>query len=249
MRILISNDDGIEAAGIVALTKVLSQQHDVIVAAPAHQQSGMAHALTVGRRMEVCRSAALEEWAVEAWSIDGTPTDCVKVYLESIAGKQLPDIVLSGINHGSNLGTDVLYSGTVGAAIEGYLHRITSIAVSLDIESSMDYESAAQIFAAGLMEVAAHRQEPCLLNVNFPAKLRVNHAFAWAKLGNRDYKNAFRRTEEDGHCYYTMAGEIFDEDNDAKTDIHAVEAGYISITPLQTDLTDYPALEVAWMNK
>ena len=95
MRILISNDDGVQAEGIAALTRVLSAQHEVIVAAPARQQSGMAHALTVGSRMELCRFAPLEQWAVEAWSIDGTPTDSVKVYLEAMAGSQRPDLVLS----------------------------------------------------------------------------------------------------------------------------------------------------------
>lgn len=249
MRILIANDDGIKSAGIAALTRVLSAEHDIIVVAPARQQSGMAHALTVGERMELCRIPALEAWAKEAWSINGTPTDCVKVYLEAMAGSQRPDLVLSGINHGSNLGTDVLYSGTVGAAMEGYLHRIMSIAVSLDIHAEISYEDTARIFAAMLPELMERKQSPSLLNVNFPAKLRPDHALAWTKLGNRDYKNAFKRCEESGHCYYTMAGEIDDQDNDDKTDIHAVADGYIAITPLQTDLTDYPSLEAAWMNR
>lgn len=246
MRILISNDDGVQAEGIAALTRVLSAQHEVIVAAPARQQSGMAHALTVGSRMELCRFAPLEQWAVEAWSIDGTPTDSVKVYLEAMAGSQRPDLVLSGINHGANLGTDVLYSGTVGAAMEGYLHQISAIAVSLDVASSLHYIQAAEIFAAGLEGLLSVGQGPCFLNVNFPAAPVPERGFRWTKLGCRDYKNAFRRTEENGRSYYTMAGEIFDQNNDEETDIHATEEGYIAVTPLHTDLTDYPALSNAW---
>ena len=118
IRILISNDDGIQSPGIEALVKVLHKEHKVIIAAPVTQQSAMAHALTVRKRLYVEHYAPLEEkYGVEALMVSGTPTDCVKLYMEGIAKEKI-DLVISGINNGSNLGTDILYSGTLGAALE-----------------------------------------------------------------------------------------------------------------------------------
>ena len=138
MRILISNDDGIQAKGLESLVKAFcAREHTVVVSAPARQQSGMAHALNVGRPLELIRGEALaEKYGIEAWAVDGTPTDSVKLYLEALA-EEKPDVVVSGINHGANLATDILYSGTVGAAMEGMLHDISSFAVSLDVDSTI----------------------------------------------------------------------------------------------------------------
>lgn len=245
MRILLVNDDGIQAEGIQALVKVLSLKHDIIVAAPAREQSGMAHAITVRKRIEVARYTELENlYHAEAWKIDGTPADCVKLYLEAIAGNQKPDLIISGINHGANLGTDVLYSGTVGAAIEGYLHHISSIAVSLDIDAAITYEQTAKWFETQL-ERLLDEQLPVLFNINFPKSLQHDlPVFVYTCLGNRDYLNAFQRTvDENGRVFYCMAGEIYDVDNGDATDIYAVNQGLISVTPLQTNLTNLVSLD------
>ncbi len=246
MRILLGNDDGIQSVGIEALVKALAPDHELIVAAPAKEQSGMAHALTVHKKIETAHYAPLEEaYAIKALSIDGTPTDCIKLYLEALAGENKPDLVISGINHGANLGTDVLYSGTVGAAMEGYLHGITSLAVSLDLHSEIPYDTAAKIVAEHLKRFFQQERQPFFYNLNFPKKfLAKGPEFVFTKLGNRDYLNAFQRsTTPDGRVYYLMAGEIYDSNNSEATDIYAVGQGYISITPLQTDLTDYLALD------
>ena len=147
MRILLTNDDGIGAPGLSALAKALSTVHEVVVAAPTAEQSGMAHALTVHRDIEVRGYDGLGDTAAEAWSIDGTPTDCVKIFLEALAKREeWPELVISGVNKGANLGTDVLYSGTVGGALEGYMHDIPAIALSLDVHSSLSFDETADIF-------------------------------------------------------------------------------------------------------
>lgn len=245
MRILLSNDDGIEAKGIEALVKALYKEHEVIVSAPMYQQSGMAHALTVGTPMEVKHNSRLEEtYGITAIAVDGTPTDSVKIYLEAMAGDNKPDLVVSGINHGANLATDILYSGTVGAAMEGFLHDISAIALSLDIDSSLSYDEVAEIFAADLSKFFGQNDKPLFYNVNFPKKLKGNKPqYVFGRQGKRDYINAFNREEKDGHIFYTISGEIYDTDKGNATDLFAIESGYISITPLITDLTDYVKLD------
>lgn len=254
MRILISNDDGIQAKGLESLVKAFcAREHTVVVSAPARQQSGMAHALNVGRPLELIRGEALaEKYGIEAWAVDGTPTDSVKLYLEALAEAK-PDVVVSGINHGANLATDILYSGTVGAAMEGMLHDISSFAVSLDVDSTISYDEAAEEFALLLERVMAARPSadaprPIFWNVNFPRAYALGEdgrpQVVFGRQGKRDYHNAFQRQErEDGRIFYTVAGEIFDTDKSEPTDIYAVEQGYIAVTPLMVDLTDYIAIE------
>lgn len=245
MRILLSNDDGIEAQGIEALVRALHKEHEVIVSAPMYQQSGMAHALTVGTPMEVKHKERLEAaYGITAIAVDGTPTDSVKIYLEAIAGNKKPDLVISGINHGANLATDILYSGTVGAAMEGYLHDISAIALSVDINSNLSYDEVAEIFAADLSKLIAPEDKPFFYNVNFPKELKDGKAqYVLGRQGKRDYINAFNREERDGHVFYTISGEVYDTDKGNATDLFAIESGYISITPLITDLTDYMELD------
>lgn len=247
MRILISNDDGIEAEGLHALVDILAKDHEVMICAPMREQSGMAHALNVRKELEVVRRKDLEEYygAVEAWAIDGTPTDCVKIYLEAIAGVNSVELVISGINHGSNLATDVLYSGTVGAAMEGRLHDIRALAVSLDKDSVLSYSYAAEIMAEYVEGKLIHRKDIFFENINFPKKLRRGRPeFIYTRLGKRDYINAFsQHTDEAGRTFFTVAGEIYDTDCSEATDIYAVTSGYIAITPLQTELTDFMAMD------
>ena len=245
MKILLVNDDGIQSIGIQALAHELSLKHDIVVAAPAMEQSGMAHAITVHKRIEVeTYPPLLEAGCMEAWRIHGTPADCVKIYLEAMSAQQKPDLVVSGINKGANLGTDVLYSGTVGGAIEGHLHGIPYIAVSLDIDSEISYENVARLFMQRL-PMLLNEAKPVLLNINFPTKVKDNiPSFVYTKVGHRDYANAFKRIEENGRCFYMMGGEIYDGENSDITDIYAVQHGYIAITPLQLDLTDHTLLDI-----
>ncbi|WP_455048814.1 5'/3'-nucleotidase SurE [Mitsuokella sp.] len=254
MRILIANDDSVAAYGLEALVKAfLKNGHEVIVSAPARQQSGMAHALNVGRPLELLHAKELEEkYGIEAWAVDGTPTDSVKLYLEAIA-KEKPDVVVSGINHGANLATDILYSGTVGAAMEGMLHDISSFAVSMDTDSEISYDEAAEAFTKLLEQVmngraAAKEEKPVFWNVNFPRRYALGEdgrpQIVFGRQGKRDYHNAFKKQERtDGRVFYTVASEVFDPDKSEPTEIYAVEHGFIAVTPLMVDLTDYMMIE------
>lgn len=247
MKVLLSNDDGIAAEGLHALAAAFSVRHQVVICAPMREQSGMSHALTVHRPMEIVRRKDLERlYHAKAWALDGTPTDCVKIYLEAIAGEeQQPDVVVSGINHGANLATDVLYSGTVGAAMEGSLHGVHSLAVSLDRNSELSYEQTAELTVDYAEKLIREANEQIFFNINFPRRLRRGRAeFVFTKLGKRDYINAFtQHTDEQGRTYYTVGGDIYDTDCSEATDIYAVESGYVAVTPLHTELTDYVALE------
>ena len=260
MKIFLTNDDGIRALGIWALAAVLAEKHDVIIVAPMKQQSGMAHALSVLRQLEFiqirddqikellkthCPNAKIEN-NIEAWAIDGTPTDCTKIYLEAMCEGNWPSMVLSGINHGANLATDVLYSGTVGAALEGFLHEIPSAAISLDIESEIPFEDAARATYDYLSKSMSNKQDKGFLyNINFPKHFKDGKAeFKFARLGRRDYINAFQTHKDDkGRTFYRVGGQVYDLDRSDGTDIFAAEAGYVAVTPLHADMTDYDKLK------
>ncbi|MBQ7454717.1 MAG: 5'/3'-nucleotidase SurE, partial [Selenomonadaceae bacterium] len=179
----------------------------------------------------------------EAWTFDGTPTDCVKIYLEALSSDKF-DAVISGINDGANLATDVIYSGTVGAALEGFLHAIPSIAVSRDKDSVIAFDTAAKATVDYLEKILSVKREPFLHNLNFPKKFRAGKAeFMSARLGKRDYINAFTsRTDDEGRAYFKIGGTIIDLDDGEGTDIHAVNRGFVSVTPLHADVGDYDSM-------
>lgn len=262
MRILISNDDGIEAEGIwIIAREIASRGHQTIIACPMRQQSGMGHALTIGRPLEVKKID--RDPNIEAWAIDGSPTDCVKIFIESMChwdlqrehsekfGREIPyakerqpmpDAIVSGINHGANLATDVLYSGTVGAALEGFLHDLPALAVSMKHDSEIPFEFAAKIAIDFFEKSLQKNSKPFFYNLNFPDKLR-DERIVFTRLGRRDYVNAFRKTHDDlGRTFFEIKGEVYDTDGSEGTDLHAIEQGLISVTPLQFDLTDYSAV-------
>ena len=241
MEILLSNDDGIHGAGLWALEEALrARGHSVTIAAPFNQQSGMSHALSVRREIEYRRFEAAD---CEAWIFDGTPTDCVKIFLEALNEKNF-DALISGINDGANLATDVLYSGTVGAAMEGFLHDIPSLAVSLDKNSEVTFAEAASATVDYLEKILSVKHAPFLHNVNFPKNFRAGKAeFVSTRLGRRDYINAFTsRTDEKGRAYFKIGGTIIDLDVSAGTDIHASRLGLVSVTPLHCDAADHEAI-------
>lgn len=240
MRVLITNDDGIEGEGLIALAKILSENHDVVIAAPKREQSGKCHALTARREIEVTEPKFPIE-VIRAYAIDGTPTDAVKIYMEAIASEK-PDIVFSGVNNGANLATDVTYSGTVGAALEGFLHNIPAVAVSRDKASVISYEEIAKK-TVDFIEEVYNNKKLFFLNINFPKKFNDNPKFKYCRLGVRDYINAFQRKEKDGKVFYVIGGEPLDIDKSEDTDIFAVNEGNISVTPLLSNVTDYEFME------
>ena len=242
MRILITNDDGIQSPGLEALVKVLSPNHEVIVAAPASQQSAKSHAITVRERVYVDQYLPLQEkYGVKALAIGGTPADTVKLYLEGILQEDpalMPDLVISGINDGSNLGTDVIYSGTIGAASEGYIHHIAAIAISLDYEAEISFEYVAQELAKHLPKLLAQYEHKLLLNINFPKKLNEEPQWIWCTQGIREYHNAYlEHHDEDGRLYYLVGGTPRDNGNNEFSDIVANLQGHITVTPLSLDRT------------
>ena len=238
MRILLTNDDGIQGDGLWAIANALkSRSHEVIIAAPLNQQSGMAHALSIQRVVEYKR---FDNPDFEAWTFDGTPTDCVKIYLEAMNSDKF-DALISGINDGSNLATDVVYSGTVGAALEGFLHAIPSVAVSRDIKSTIPFDTAAIATVDYLEKILSVKHEPFLHNLNFPKNFRTDKPeFLITRLGQRDYINAFSsHTDDEGRAYFKIGGTVVDLDDSEGTDIFAVNRGFVSITPLHADAADY----------
>ncbi len=243
MRILVSNDDGIDAPGLQALVEHLEPLGDVWVVAPRFEQSASSHALTMRSPLRVHAGGG------RRWSVEGTPADCIYVALHHLL-EQPPDLVVSGINNGSNLGTDVHYSGTVAAAREASLHGVAGIAVSLhrdDSDHRPQWTTAGQV-AARVVRRCAGPSMPhgLLLNVNVPNRspdqllgLRAT------RLGARVYANAVdARVDPRGNDYLWIGGQHLNfGDGDDRTDGPCVEAGFASVTPLSAHITDLDSLE------
>ena len=233
MRILVSNDDGYFAPGIAALAEALAEVGDVTVVAPERDRSGASNSLTLDRPLSLRRAANGFHF------VNGTPTDCVHLAVTGMLD-HLPDMVVSGINHGANMGDDTIYSGTVAAATEGFLLGVPSIAISLVSKNASDFSAAARV----ARDLAARftRQpfrQPVLLNVNVPdrpyADLRGHRV---TRLGKRHKAEPVIRsvTPRNETVYWVgAAGQAADAGEG--TDFHAVAEGFVSVTPLQIDLT------------
>lgn len=245
MRILISNDDGIFADGINALRKRLEKMEEVekiFVAAPDRERSAIGHGITMHKPLRICE-IEYDSPKSSGWSVNGTPADCVKLALEELL-EQPPDLVISGINQGANLGTDVIYSGTVSAAVEGVINGYPAIAASITSFTDKNFSRAADFIAEIISTV--HREglpKGTLVNVNVPPGEPLGVKVV--RLGFMKYVNIFdRRTDPRGRVYYWMAGEVSTkEDNHIDTDIGLTSQGYITVTPVQVDITNYNELE------
>lgn len=236
--ILITNDDGIDAQGIQALRRGLSRIADTRVFAPMSQKSGASHSFSLRKPLEVVwrdRTTA---------AVDGTPTDCVMLAVRGLLGER-PDLVVSGINHGPNLGDDVTYSGTVAGAMEGTLLGIPSIAVSCVSWNECRFRSAVH-YAVRVARQVLKRGLPrnTLLNVNVPnAALGSIKGVRFTKLGKRIYRDMIVETKRpDGRQYFMIDGADPDWERQPSTDFEAIEQGMVSITPFHLDWTDHRAL-------
>ncbi len=242
MKILISNDDGIAANGIRVLTKALSKDHDVYVIAPDRERSAAGHSLTLHTPLRVEELESISG-AKRTWVTTGTPGDCVKIGINAILSEEeKPDLVISGINHGPNLGADILYSGTVSCAMEGAMMGIPSIAVSL-ASMQMDYDDfkyTGKFIRTMLRRLNDFKfPDKTILNVNVPA-LEVEDiaGVAITELGRKLFSDNYeKRVDPRGKTYYWMAGELISEPEDANTDIAAVRNNKISITPVTYEMT------------
>ena len=239
MRILLSNDDGYFAPGLIALADELGKVAEITVVAPERDRSGASNSLTLDRPLIVRRSHSGFLY------VNGTPTDCVHLAVTGLLD-HTPDMVVSGINHGTNMGDDTIYSGTVAAAMEGFLLGIPSIAVSLASKQGGHYPSAAKI-ARRLVE--KHRDNPfgatTLLNVNVPdvAYDRIS-TIEVTRLGKRHKaEGVVEATNPRGQSMYWIGAAGDAQDAGEGTDFHAVSCNRVSLTPLQIDLTRYDSLE------
>jgi 5'-nucleotidase len=243
--ILVTNDDGISSQGIKILAKTLESAGDVYVVAPESEQSAVAHALTLHRPLKFDKAGK------KTYSINGTPTDCVIIAINKLL-PQKPDIIISGINNGGNLGDDVTYSGTVAAAMEGTLLGIPSIAISLakDMNNGVIRQRTAALKEAADFAVKLARKvlksglpKDTLLNVNVPETKKIK-GVQFTVQGKRVYDNAVKELlDPRGRRFYWIGGGAPQWKGGENTDIEAVQDGYISITPVHLDLTNYKALK------
>ncbi len=240
-KILVSNDDGVDAPGIAALHRALAEKWDVIVVAPSRERSASSHSLTMDVPLRANRVSD------DIVSVEGTPTDCVLLALKSLLDAP-PDLLVSGINRGPNVGDDVTYSGTVAAAMEGTLLGIPSIAVSLDRSPAGSYDfgpAAAVACEIARLVLARGLPEGTLLNVNVPNRpLRDIRGMRITRMGKQTYEDSvIEKTDPRGRAYYWIGGYKTSWPNQAHTDLAAVADGYVSVTPIHLDLTDYETLE------
>jgi 5'-nucleotidase len=253
MKLLLSNDDGIFALGVRTLANTMARAgHQVTVVCPDRERSATGHGLTIHQPIRADQIEGIFDPAVTAWSCSGTPSDCVKLALWSLLEHDRPDLVLSGINQGSNLGTDVLYSGTVSAAMEGVIEGIQSIAFSLTSFSSKDFQPAAD-YAVQLVDQIKTNPLPemMLLNVNVPAVAAIDiKGVQLTRQGVRRYIEVFeKRLDPRGKTYYWLAGEAVEDVEDPDADHHlpadvaAIRENYITLTPLQYNLTHRRGIE------
>ena len=239
MKILITNDDGINSEGILALEQALKNLADIITVAPDRVQNSMSHALTLHRPLRV------QEISPKRFAVDGTPADCVKLSLTGFLDEH-PELVVSGINKGPNLGDDIIYSGTVSAAIEGTLLSIPSIAISLVTQKNFHFEAAADFTAILVSRILKKKLSPgTMLNVNVPAvPSQAIKGWRLTRQGKRHYvEQVVQRVDPRGRKYYWIGGDNLGFDVEEGTDCIAVHEGFISVTPLQVDMTHYRAFE------
>lgn len=238
MHILLTNDDGVFAPGLRALHKELLRLGDVTVVAPALEQSGVAHAITLLTPLLV-KQVDDEDGSTLGWMIEGSPADSVKLAICELMPRP-PDLILSGINAGSNVGINVLYSGTVAAAIEGAFFKITSIAVSLELSEHFDYPYAARYAVRVIEKILANKPaNGSLFNLNLPAHSRGEpKGIRVVPMGLGRYGEGFeRRKDPRGRTYYWMTYYPPYNIHGPETDVSSLSEGYITITPLHFDLT------------
>ncbi len=246
LNILISNDDGVFAEGIRALAKSAKKRgHKVTVVCPDQERSATGHGLTLQSPLRVERADALFGKDIKAWGCSGTPADCVKLALSELLDNK-PDLVLSGINHGPNLGTDIFCSGTVAAAMEGTLENVPAMAISVASFKWKNFEFAGEI-AMNIAEQSIKDSWPpsLLLNLNIPPceKNQIKE-LSWTRLSIRKYKNQFSKREDPrGDDYYWLAGEVVLDlkskgygPKNWPSDVSQIQENKISLTPVEPDL-------------
>ena len=232
MNILIVNDDGIQAAGIHKLAEVLCKEHTVTVVAPHTQKSGFSHSLSFHKTITYAPyNLGLP---IKAYSLTGTPCDCVKFAIDVLMKDELPDIILCGINDDYNLGTDVVYSATVNAALEGALLGFPSVAVSIGRENAVDFTYPANFVKENLQTLLSlKRNNAVCYSINFPSYKKEDvEGVRFATLGLRKFSDRYELQENSDGSGYLLLGEPVPLDNSPDSDVELIKQGYITITPV-----------------
>jgi 5'-nucleotidase len=242
--ILVTNDDGVDSPGLSALARALRRVEDICVIAPNRNWTAAGHTKTLDRPLRVAR-VTLPGTRLGAFSSDGSPSDCVALGFLGLAPER-PRLVVSGINTGPNLGSDITYSGTVSAAMEGVVSGVPAIAVSLGDYYELDFRYAATFAARIARRVLREGLESdVLLNVNVPRGRRMDiKGVKVTRLGRREYNDELiQRKDPFGRDYYWIGGSPPGGAGEPGTDLHAVAAGYVSVTPVQLDLTNHELID------
>ena len=246
VNILITNDDGIQAKGIYELAYMVKDIAKVYIVAPDMEKSAVGHAITMHSPLRI-KEYSFKDENIKAYAVTGTPADCVKLGLEVILKNVKIDLVLSGINNGPNLGTDVIYSGTVSGAIEALIQNVPAMAISYDGSSiSSDKYKSTKPYILEIINKfkdKLHLLDDCVLNINIPDTKPKGTLYS--KLGLRKYENEFEeRKDPRGNSYYWMGGVVKKIKQFEDSDVYLCEEGYITITPLFIDLTHYKKLNI-----
>lgn len=242
--ILVTNDDGITSPGIMALVECVKDLGKVVVVAPDKAQSGMGHAITIGHPLRMLPVHIFK--GIEAWQCTGTPVDCVKLAVDKVLHRK-PDLCLSGINHGANHSINVIYSGTMSAALEASIESIPSIGFSLlDYSIEADFTGAQKFVRILVKQILKNQNDKHLcLNVNFPAvPAELLKGIKVCRQAYAKYEEKFDdRKDPSGKNYYWLTGEFINMDTGTDTDVWALQNNYVSVVPVQFDLTEYKQKE------
>jgi 5'-nucleotidase len=243
MRFLLTNDDGIYAKGLSSLYDELSHEADCLIVAPEIEQSAVGHAITIFRPLMVRR--ATKNGKFLGYAVYGTPADCVKIGIKELAEKPV-DMVVSGINRGSNAGINVLYSGTVSAATEAAIMGVPSMAISLDTHKEADFTYAAK-FARKMTRLILSSPElkDSAINVNIPClpREKIKGVVVVRQNKNNIVETFEKRVDPRENTYYWISGEYSSKARNENTDVAALASGFITITPIQYDLTKYDLMD------
>ncbi len=243
MKILVTNDDGIDSAGIAALVNSLKEIAEVIVVAPHTEQSAVGHGITMKKPLRVIEYYKNGDFF--GYAVEGTPADCVKMGMRNIMNES-PDLVISGINHGSNTAINIIYSGTVSGAREAAIMDVPSIAISVAKHDVKDFSNATKVAKLMALKVEEHGlPKGTLLNINVPDLPEEQIAgMVVTKQGKSKWDDIYeKRIDPYGKNYYWLIGKMYELDNEIDFDQAAVKQNYISVTPIHFDLTDYESFD------
>ncbi len=241
--ILVTNDDGITAPGLRTLIHIMNEIGEVVVVAPDSPQSGMGHAITISDTL-YCKKEKIDDGPQQEYSISGTPADCVKFAVREILHKK-PDLCVSGINHGANSSINVIYSGTMSAAVEAGLEGIKSIGFSLlDYSWDADFSACKEYIRKISLNLLKEKKENLILNVNFPSNTKKFKGIKVCRQAKGYWEDTYdKRVSPLGKEYYWLTGNFVNQEDSKETDEWALSQGYVSLVPISFDMTSHQDID------